>query len=60
MNVKVAVIDGGEDAWVGLLQCRINAVNYISAEMAASQLQCLLLCAAYNFNLSSTCYCAQD
>lgn len=36
MNVKVAVIDGSEDAWLGLLQCRINAVNYITPEMALS------------------------
>lgn len=60
MNVKVAVIDGSEDAWLGLLQCRINAVNYITPEMALSQLQCLLLCTAYNLNLSSPCYFAQE
>lgn len=54
------VIDGSEDTWVGLLWCRINAVNYISVEMAVSQLQCLLLCAVYSLNLSSTCYFAQE
>lgn len=56
----MAVIDGSEDTWVGLLWCRINAVNYVSVEMAVSPLQCLLLCAVYGLNLSSTCYLAQE
>jgi len=49
------VTDGREDTWVGLLGAGINVVNDVTAEMAVSQLQCLLLCAVYNLNLSSTC-----